>query len=79
MRKEGMHRSERMRMLGYENPENGDWVTGLHPMDDLLRGERLPHIWCQGCGLGSVLNVFIRSLQWLQKNSNWDLDKVEVV
>jgi 2-oxoglutarate ferredoxin oxidoreductase subunit beta len=79
MSREEMNRSERMRVLGYETSSNGDWVTGLHPMDDLLRGERLPHIWCQGCGLGTVLTVFIRALQWLEKNQDWDLDKVAVV
>ena len=48
-------------------------------MDDLLRGERLPHIWCQGCGLGTALTSFISSLKWLEKNKDWDLDKVAVV
>ncbi len=66
-------------LSGYEPPEESDWETGLHPMDSLLRGERLPHIWCQGCGLGTALTTFIRSLQWLENNKNWDLDKVTVV
>ena len=76
---EEMRRSERLHMLGYQLPEESDWVTGLHPMDDLLRGERLPHIWCQGCGLGTALTTFISSLQWLEENRGWDLDKVAVV
>ena len=42
MPEEEMHRSERLRMLGYECPDESDWVTGLHPMDELLRGERTP-------------------------------------
>jgi len=63
----------------HEPDGNGDWVTGLHPMDKLLRGERLPHIWCQGCGLGTALTTFISALQWLEKNEGWDLDKVAVV
>jgi 2-oxoglutarate ferredoxin oxidoreductase subunit beta len=79
MPKEAMHRSERLRILGYEPPDESDWVTGLHPMDDLLRGERLPHIWCQGCGLGTTLTTFISALQWLEQNRGWDLDKVAVV
>ena len=41
-------------LSGYEPPDRSDWETGLHPMDNLLRGERLPHIWCQGCGLGTA-------------------------
>jgi 2-oxoglutarate ferredoxin oxidoreductase subunit beta len=64
---------------GHGPDSQGDWVTGLHPMDVLLRGERLPHIWCQGCGLGTALTTFIGALQWLEKNQNWDLDKVAVV
>ena len=64
--KEAMHRSERARILGFEPTDESDWETGLHPMDDLLRGERLPHIWCQGCGLGTALTTFIGALQWLE-------------
>jgi len=79
MPEEEMRRSERLHMLGYEPPDQSDWVTGLHPMDTLLRGERLPHIWCQGCGLGTALTTFISALQWLEKNQGWDLDKVAVV
>jgi 2-oxoglutarate ferredoxin oxidoreductase subunit beta len=79
MPEEKTHRSERFRMLAYEPTDQSDWVTGLHPMDDLLRGERLPHIWCQGCGLGTALTAFISSLKWLEKNRGWDLDKVAVV
>jgi 2-oxoglutarate ferredoxin oxidoreductase subunit beta len=76
---EKMGRSERLQLLGYEPPDESDWVTGLHPMDELLRGERLPHIWCQGCGLGTALTTFISALQWLEENRGWDLDKVAVV
>jgi 2-oxoglutarate ferredoxin oxidoreductase subunit beta len=79
MSTEAMERSERLRIMNYEAPIEGDWETGLHPMDDLLRGERLPHIWCQGCGLGTTLTSFISSLKWLEKNRGWDLDKVAVV
>jgi 2-oxoglutarate ferredoxin oxidoreductase subunit beta len=67
------------RIMTYEASSEGDWITGLHPMDDLLRGERLPHIWCQGCGLGTALTSFISSLKWLEKRKGWDLDKVAVV
>ncbi len=79
MAEDRMRRSERLHMLGYEPPHESDWVTGLHPMDDLLRGERLPHIWCQGCGLGTALTTFIAALQWLEKNRSWELDKAVVV
>ncbi len=46
-----------------------------HPLDACLRTERLPHIWCPGCGCGVVLNCFLRSLL----KSGLVLDKVAVV
>jgi len=46
-----------------------------HPFDNYLREERLPHIWCPGCGIGLVLNCFIRGLL----KSGLDLDKVAFV
>jgi 2-oxoglutarate ferredoxin oxidoreductase subunit beta len=46
-----------------------------HPLDDLLREDRLPHIWCSGCGIGISLTCFIRALL----KSGLDLDKVVVV
>lgn len=33
-------------------------VVDRHPTDLLLRSDRLPHIWCPGCGLGSVMSCF---------------------
>ena len=33
-----------------------------HPKDILLREDRLPHIWCSGCGLGTVVNCLIGAL-----------------
>jgi len=49
--------------------------TDKHPLDAYLRVERLPHIWCPGCGLGLILNCFIRSLL----GTGLDLDKVALV
>jgi 2-oxoglutarate ferredoxin oxidoreductase subunit beta len=46
-----------------------------HPMNDLLRHDRLPHIWCPGCGLGTSLTSFIVALQ----ESDIDLDKTAVI
>ena len=63
----------------HEGESAGQWVGGLHPMDPLLRGERLPHIWCQGCGLGTAMTTFISALQWLEMNEKWNLDKVAIV
>lgn len=34
---------------------SGEIVVKEHPMDSVLRSDRLPHIWCPGCGLGSIM------------------------
>ncbi len=46
-----------------------------HPLDAYLRIERLPHIWCPGCGLGIILGCFLRALL----KSGLALDKTVVV
>jgi 2-oxoglutarate ferredoxin oxidoreductase subunit beta len=50
-------------------------LAETHPMDELLRQDRLPHIWCTGCGLGTALTCFVGALQ----KSGLDPDKVAVV
>jgi 2-oxoglutarate ferredoxin oxidoreductase subunit beta len=40
-----------------------DKPHGLHPYDEYLRPGRLPHIWCEGCGLGTVLTTFIEGVK----------------
>lgn len=37
-------------------------IVTEHPMDQILRSERLPHIWCPGCGIGVVLSAFVNAL-----------------
>ncbi len=54
---------------------NGPGIERQHPLDALLRRERLPHIWCSGCGLGTALNCFLEALL----RSGLDLDKVAIV
>ncbi len=34
-----------------------------HPLDDYLRTDRLPHVWCPGCGLGIALGAYIRAVK----------------
>jgi 2-oxoglutarate ferredoxin oxidoreductase subunit beta len=46
-----------------------------HPMDDLLRMDRIPHIWCPGCGIGVAVSAFAAALDKLE----FDLNKVCVV
>ena len=46
-----------------------------NPMEGFLRMDRIPHIWCPGCGIGTVVSSFVEAL----KKSELDLDKVAVV
>ena len=33
-----------------------------NPVESFLRTERMPHIWCPGCGIGTTVNSFTRAL-----------------
>ena len=33
-----------------------------NPVEPFLRMDRMPHIWCPGCGIGTTVNCFARSL-----------------
>jgi len=46
-----------------------------NPVEDLLRTERMPHMWCPGCGIGTTVNCFSRALI----DSKTDLSKLSVV
>ena len=35
----------------------------MHPKDKLLREDRIPHIWCPGCGIGSAFSACITALE----------------
>ncbi len=50
-----------------------------HPLDELLRVNRLPHIWCPGCGNGTILGALLRALKRLADRGLIDLDKTVVV
>jgi len=47
----------------------------LHPLERFLRHEMIPHIWCEGCGNGVILNCFVRALEEMKI----DVNKVVVV
>jgi len=34
-----------------------------HIWDKYLRKDRMPHIWCPGCGIGSVLSAFLTAVE----------------
>ena len=46
-----------------------------HPMDNVLRMDRIPHIWCPGCGIGMAVTAFASALEQMKI----DLDDVCVV
>jgi len=33
-------------------------TADAHPLDDIIRKDRLPHIWCAGCGIGIVMRCY---------------------
>ena len=33
-----------------------------NPVEPFLRTDRMPHIWCPGCGIGTTVNAFARAL-----------------
>ena len=46
-----------------------------HPMDKLIRKDRMPHIWCSGCGLGTIFTCYLDGLN----KSGLPLDKCVIV
>ncbi len=46
-----------------------------HPLDSILRTERIPHIWCPGCGIGTAFSSSLIAMQ----TSGLDLSKIAVV
>jgi len=34
----------------------------VNPVEPFLRSDRMPHIWCPGCGIGTTVNSFARAL-----------------
>lgn len=46
-----------------------------HPLDGLLRTDRIPHIWCPGCGIGTAFSSCLIAM----KESGIDLRKTVMV
>src|SRR3954464_3507994 len=47
----------------------------VNPVERILRSDRIPHIWCPGCGIGTTVNSFSRALI----DSNVDMKNVSIV
>ena len=46
-----------------------------HPLDSILRTDRIPHIWCPGCGIGTAFSSTLIAMQ----STGADLTKTAVV
>ncbi|MHC4608955.1 MAG: 2-oxoacid:ferredoxin oxidoreductase subunit beta [Planctomycetota bacterium] len=46
-----------------------------NPVEQFLRTERIPHIWCPGCGIGTTVNCFARAIE----QCGIDLEKLSIV
>lgn len=46
-----------------------------HPLSKWFREDRMPHMWCPGCGIGTALNAFLNALD----KSGIEKDNVAVV
>ncbi|MFC1994766.1 thiamine pyrophosphate-dependent enzyme [Chloroflexota bacterium] len=46
-----------------------------NPIDTYLRADRIPHIWCAGCGIGPATGCFIRAIG----RAKLDPDKIALV
>lgn len=67
---EQLTREEIIAMEGCDVPHHPG-----NPVDKYLRTDRMPHIWCSGCGIGTTVNCFTRALE----ASKLDLRNVAVV
>jgi 2-oxoglutarate ferredoxin oxidoreductase subunit beta len=50
-------------------------IDSVNPVMPFLRQERIPHIWCPSCGIGTTVNCFTRALT----ESGMDLDQIAIV
>jgi 2-oxoglutarate ferredoxin oxidoreductase subunit beta len=49
--------------LGPEHWTGGELEEAIqHPAEESLRQDRLPHIWCPGCGIGVTMGAFVQAL-----------------
>jgi len=46
-----------------------------NPVEEILRSERIPHMWCSGCGIGTSVNSFATALL----DMKMDLNKLSIV
>jgi len=37
-------------------------IVDRHPLDDIIRSDRMPHIWCAGCGIGIAMRCYAHAI-----------------
>jgi 2-oxoglutarate ferredoxin oxidoreductase subunit beta len=37
-------------------------VVERHPLDEIIRSDRMPHIWCPGCGIGIAMRCYAMAI-----------------
>jgi 2-oxoglutarate/2-oxoacid ferredoxin oxidoreductase subunit beta len=37
-------------------------MSDKHPLNKYFREDRMPHMWCSGCGIGTAVNAFVTAL-----------------
>jgi 2-oxoglutarate ferredoxin oxidoreductase subunit beta len=37
-------------------------LVEVHPLDDIIRADRMPHIWCPGCGIGIAMRCYAEAI-----------------
>jgi len=62
-------------MAQLETHSEFDTMKPTNPRDEMLRADRLPHIWCPGCGLGIVTGCLVEAI----RNSGIPQDRHVVV
>jgi len=54
-------------------------VAMIHPLDKYLRLDRIPHLWCSGCGNGIILSALLRAIDELANEGVLDPRKVVLI
>lgn len=37
-------------------------IAEKHPLDEIIRSDRMPHIWCPGCGIGIAMRCYAQAI-----------------
>lgn len=57
-------------MINRDMEDRCMYMAESHPLDEYLRQDRLPHIWCTGCGCGEILTAYVESIIELKIDPN---------